>query len=125
MEPSSIPSFRFLVHPFAVFSGGIEARAIARPCSRHIPMPHHNRLGKHPLQYQDQILQLLTLRKRAGIRRFARRIQPALVADPNRTTVVRSAVGSHFQQVTVLGHSTVLSYIKVVANLPEPPLAVV
>jgi hypothetical protein len=125
MEPSSIPSFRFLVRQFAVFSGGIEARAIARPCPRHIPMPHHNRLGKYTLQYPNQILQLLTLRKRASIRRFARRIQPAFVANPNRTTVVRPAVGPHFQQVTVLSHSTVLADIKVVADLAEPPLAMV
>ena len=80
-------------------------------------MPHDLRFRKESLQILEQINESRFLFSRHGVARLALLIKPSLIADADRASIIRSSMGSHFQQLAMLRHRTIFSDVEVVADV--------
>ena len=77
------------------------------------------------MQLIQQLYNTFSLLWSAGIAWFAMLIQTTLVADANRTAVVRAAMCSYLQQFAVLRDGAILTNVKMVTDGAEDTLLVV
>lgn len=82
-------------------------------------MPANPGVGEYFPELHQQEQQLLALFRRPGIGRMSLLVQPAFVTDANAATIPRVAVGTHFQQLSVLRHSAVAADIEMIAHGAE------
>ena len=88
-------------------------------------MAANHRLGKEAAQAGKEVGQACGLCRRAGVGRTALSIEPALVADADGATVIRTTVGPHFEQAAMLGQHTVAANVEVIARCAEAARPVV
>ena len=89
-------------------------------CPRQIPMPHNLRFRKENLQIPEKIHESLFLLNRHGVARLAFLIQTSLIADADRTSIIRSGMSTYLQQLSVLCHRTILTDVEVVTDVIKP-----
>ena len=100
-------------------AANIQTRTLFWSSSRQIPMPHNLRFRKEDLQIPEKINESRFLFSRHGITRLAMLIKTSLIADADRTSIIRYAMRTHFQQHSVLRHLPILTDIEVIANATE------
>jgi len=88
-------------------------------------MPHDLRLREELVKVDKQVLDSLVLLRSQGVARLALLIQPSLVADANRATVIGTGVGTDLQQHSMLRLRAILADIEVIADVSEPTSLVV
>ena len=104
---------------------GIQARTSLGRSARQVVMPHDLCFRKQLMQLIQQFDNTLCLCLGAGIAWFAMLIQSTLVADANRTAVVRATMRPHFQQFAMLRDGAILTNVKMVADGAKATLLVV
>ena len=72
----------------------IQTRTFLRRSARQVTMPHNLRLREELVKIDKQVLDSLVLLRSQGIARLALLIQPSLVADADRATVIGTGVGT-------------------------------
>ena len=72
-------------------------------------MAHNLRFRKENLQIPEKINESRFLLSGHGVARLALLIEPSLIADADRASIVRTGMSPHLQQLTVLRHRTILS----------------
>ena len=103
----------------------IQARTLLRCSPRQVSMPHNLRFREQLVKPLQDITDSFRLLRRTSIAWFTMFIQTTLIADADRTTVVRSRMRPHFEQEAMLRHCPILTDIKVVANVIEATALVV
>ena len=103
----------------------VKTRTFLRGSARQVTMPHNLRLREKLVKSCQHIIDASRLLRGKCIARFAVLVKTALIADADGTTVVRSRMSTHLQEETMLRHRTILSDIKVIADVIEAPLLVV
>ena len=98
----------------------IQTRTLFGCSPRQIPMPHNLRFRKENLQIPEKIDESRFLFCRHGVARLALLIEPSLIADADRASIIRSGMSPHLQQLTVLRHRTILTDVEVVADVIKP-----
>ena len=83
-------------------------------------MAHNLRFRKENLQIPEKINESLFLLSCHGVARLALLIEPSLIADADRASVIRSGMSPHLQQLTVLRHRTILTDVEMVADVIKP-----
>lgn len=83
-------------------------------------MAHNLRFRKENLQIPEKIDESRFLLSCHGVARLALLIEPSLIADADRTSIIRSGMSPHLQQLTVLRHRTILSDVEVIADVIKP-----
>ena len=102
----------------------VKARAVLLHAGQ-VPVSRHLCFGKETAELPQQLRQPLPLRRSAGVRRTARSIQSALVADADAAAVEATDVCSHLQQAAVLRQGAVLPDIEMITYGTEAPFPVV
>lgn len=97
----------------------IQARTFLRRSARQVPMPHNLRFREQLMKTSQYINDSFRLLRRTSIAWFTMFIQTTLIADADRTTVIRSRMCPHFEQKAMLRHGPILSDIKVVSDVIE------
>ena len=87
---------------------------------RQIPMPHNLRFRKENLQIPEKVNESRFLLSGHGVARLALLIEPSLIADADRASIIRSGMSPHLQQLTVLRHRSILTDVEVVADVIKP-----
>jgi len=103
----------------------IQTRTLLRRSARQVTMPHNLRLREELVKVDKQVLDSLVLLRSQGIARLALLIQPSLVADADRATVIGTGVGTDLQQHSMLRLRAILADIEVIADVSEPTSLVV
>ena len=103
----------------------IQTRTLLRCSSRQVTMSYNLRFREQLMKTSQYINDSFCLLRCASVAWLAMLIQSTLIADTNRTTVVRSCMSTHFKQEAMLRHRTILSDIKVVADVVEATALVV
>jgi len=88
-------------------------------------MSHNLRLREDTMKPEQHIVDSFSLLRGQGVAWLALLIQSTLVADANRTAIVRSRMGTHFEQEPMLRHRSVLSDIEMIPDVIETPLLMV
>ena len=101
-------------------AASIQTRTLFGSCPRQVPMPHNLRFRKENLQIPEKIHESLFLLSRHGVARVAFLIQTSLIADADRASIIRSGMSTHLQQLSVLCHRTILTDVKVIADIIKP-----
>ena len=101
-------------------SASIQTRTLFGSSPRQVPMPHNLRFRKENLQIPEKIHESLFLLNRHGVARLALLIEPSLIADADRASIIRSGMSPHLQQLTMLRHRSILSDIEVIADVIKP-----
>ena len=101
-------------------AASIQTRALLWSSPGQIPMPHNLRFRKENLQIPEKIDESRFLLSGHGIARLAFLIQTSLIADADRTSIIRSGMSTHLQQLTVLRHRSILSDVEVIADVIKP-----
>ena len=95
---------------------GIQTRTSLGCSTWQVMMPHNLRFRKEFMQLIQQFDNTFSLCLGASIAWLAMLIQTTLVADADRTAVVRSAMRPHLQQLAMLRNGSILTNIKMVAD---------
>ena len=98
-------------------AASIQARTLLWSSPGQIPMPHNLRFRKENLQIPEKINESRFLLSGHGVARLAFLIEPTLIADADRTSIIRSGMSPHLQQLTVLRHRSILSDVEVIADI--------
>ena len=98
----------------------IQTRTLLWSCPRQVPMPHDLRFRKENLQIPEKIHESLFLLNRHGVARVAFLIQTSLIADADRTSIIRSGMSPYLQQHSVLRHRSILSDVEMVTDVIKP-----
>ena len=98
----------------------IQTRTLFGSSPRQVPMPHNLRFRKENLQIPEKVNESRFLFCRHGVARLALLIEPSLIADADRASIIRSGMSPHLQQLTVLRHRTILTDVEVVADVIKP-----
>ena len=98
----------------------IQARTLFRSSPRQVPMPHNLRFRKENLQIPEKVNESRFLLSCHGVARLALLIEPSLIADADRASIIRSGMSPHLQQLTVLRHRTIPTDVEVVADVIKP-----
>ncbi len=101
-------------------AASIQARTLFGSSSRQVPMPHNLRFRKENLQIPEKIHESRFLLSRHGIARVAFLIQTSLIADADRTSIIRSGMSPHLQQHPMLRHLPILSDVEMIADIIKP-----
>ena len=83
-------------------------------------MAHNLRFRKENLQIPEKVNESRFLLSCHGVARLALLIEPSLIADADRASIIRSGMSPHLQQLTVLRHRTILTDVEVVADVIKP-----
>ena len=97
----------------------IQTRTLLRCSARQVTMPHNLRFREQFMKPRQDINDSFRLLRRTSIAWFTMFIQTTLIADADRTTVIRSRMCPHFEQEAMLRHGPILSDIKVVSDVIE------
>ena len=106
-------------------AASIQARTLLWSSPGQIPMAHDLRFRKENLQISEKINEARFLLSRHGVARLALLIEPSLIADADRASIIRSGMSTHLQQLTVLRHRSILSDVEVIADIIKPTSLVV
>ena len=98
----------------------IQTRTLFWSCPRQIPVPNNLRFRKENLQIPEKIHESLFLLNRHCVARVALLIKTTLIADADRASIIRSGMSTHLQQLSVLCHRTILTNVKVIADIIKP-----
>ena len=101
-------------------AASIQARTLFGSCPGQIPVSYDLRFRKENLQIPEKIHESLFLLNRHGVARVAFLIQTSLIADADRTSIIRSGMSPYLQQLTMLCHRSILSDVEVVADVIKP-----
>ena len=101
-------------------AASIQTRTLLWSSPRQVPMPHDLRFRKENLQIPEKVNESRFLLSGHGIARLAFLIQTSLIADADRTSIIRSGMRTHLQQLTMLRHRSILSDVEVVADVIKP-----
>ena len=101
-------------------ASSIQTRTLFGSSPRQIPMPHNLRFRKENLQIPEKVNESRFLLSGHGVARLALLIEPSLIADADRASIIRSGMSPHLQQLTVLRHRTILTDVEVVADVIKP-----
>ena len=101
-------------------AASIQTRTLFWSSPWQIPVPHNLRFRKENLQIPEKIHESRFLLSRHGIARLALLIEPSLIADADRTSIIRSGMSPYLQQLSVLCHRSILSDVEVVADVIKP-----
>ena len=82
----------------------IQARTLLRCSPRQVSMPHNLRFREQLVKPLQDITDSFRLLRRTSIAWFTMFIQTTLIADADRTAVVRSRMRPHFEQEAMLRH---------------------
>ena len=83
-------------------------------------MAQNLRFRKENLQIPEKIHESRFLLSGHGVERLALLIEPSLLADADRASIIRSGMSPHIQQLTVMRHRTTLTDVEVVAHVINP-----
>ena len=97
----------------------IQTRTFLRRSARQVTMPRNLCFREQLMKTSQHINDSFGLLRRASVAWLAMLIKSSLVTDADRTTVVRSRMSTHFEQEAMLRHRTILSDIKVIADVIE------
>ena len=98
-------------------ASSIQTRTLLWSSSRQVPMAHNLRFRKENLQIPEKIDESRFLLSGHGVARLALLIEPSLIADADRASIIRSGMSTNLQQLTVLRHRSILMYVEVVADV--------
>ena len=98
-------------------AASIQTRTLFGSSPRQIPMPYNLRFRKENLQISEKIHESRFLLSCHGIARLAMLIQPTLVADTNRASIIRSGMSPNLQQHPMLRHRPILPDIEVISDI--------
>ena len=98
----------------------IQTRTLFGSSPRQIPMPHNLRFRKENLQIPEKVNESRFLLSCHGVARFALLIEPSLIADADRASIIRSGMSTNLQQHPVLRHRSILTDVEVVADVIKP-----
>ena len=101
-------------------ASSIQTRTLLGSSPRQVPMAHNLRFRKENLQIPEKVNESRFLLSGHGVARLALLIEPSLIADADRASIIRSGMSPHLQQLTVLRHRTVLTDVEVVADVIKP-----
>ena len=101
-------------------ASSIQTRTLLWSSPRQVPMAHNLRFRKENLQIPEKVNESRFLLSGHGVARLALLIEPSLIADADRASIIRSGMSPHLQQLTVLRHRTILSDVEVVADVIKP-----
>ena len=103
----------------------IQTRTSLWCSARQVVMPQNLCSRKQLMQLVQQFDDTLRLLLGASIAWFAMLIQSTLVADANRTAVVRATMRPHLQQFAMLRNGAILTNVKMVADGAKATLLMV
>lgn len=83
-------------------------------------MPHNLRFRKENLQIPEKVNESRFLLSCHGVARLALLIEPSLIADADRASIIRSGMSTNLQQHPVLRHRSILTDVEVVADVIKP-----
>ena len=98
----------------------IQARTLLWSSPGQIPMPHNLRFRKENLQIPEKVNESRFLLSGHGVARLAMLIKTSFITDADRTSIIRSGMSPHLQQLTVLRHRSILTDVEVVADIIKP-----
>lgn len=98
----------------------IQTRTLFGSSPRQIPMAHNLRFRKENLQIPEKINESRFLLSCHGVARLALLIEPSLIADADRASIIRSGMSTNLQQHPVLRHRSILKDVEVVADVIKP-----
>ena len=101
-------------------AASIQARTLLWSSPGQIPMAHNLRFRKENLQIPEKINESRFLLSGHGVARLALLIEPSLIADADRASIIRSGMSPNLQQHPVLRHRTILTDVEVVADVIKP-----
>ena len=101
-------------------ASSIQTRTLLWSSPRQVPMAYNLRFRKENLQIPEKINESRFLLSCHGVARSALLIEPSLIADADRASIIRSGMSPHLQQLTVLRHRTILTDVEVVADVIKP-----
>ena len=99
----------------------IQARTLLRCCARQVTMPHNLRFREQFMKPRQDINDSFRLLRRTSIAWFTMFIQTTLIADADRTAVVRSRKSTHFEQEAMLRHCPIPHKKLARALMPRQP----
>ena len=102
----------------------IQARTLLRCSPRQVSMPHNLRFREQLVKPLQDITDSFRLLRRTSIAWFTMFIQTTLIADADRTTVVRSRMRPHFEQEAMLRHCPIPHKKLARALMPRQPYSV-
>ena len=102
----------------------IQARTLLRCCPRQVSMPHNLRFREQLVKPLQDITDSFRLLRRTSIAWFTMFIQTTLIADADRTAVVRSRMSTHFEQEAMLRHGPIPHKKLARALMPRQPYSV-
>ena len=85
-------------------ASSIQTRTLLWSSPRQVPMAHNLRFRKENLQIPEKVNESRFLLSCHGVARLALLIEPSLIADADRASIIRSGMSTHLQQLTVLRH---------------------
>ena len=91
----------------------IQTRTLFGSSPRQIPMPHNLRFRKENLQIPEKVNESRFLLSCHGVARLALLIEPSLIADADRASIIRSGMSTNLQQHPVLRHRSVTIYFSI------------
>ena len=100
---------------------GIEARTCLGRGTGHFRVTTDKGCGEEPVEFDEELLKLVSLLLGARVLRLSVGGQSAFVADADAAAVVRSAVGTHLKQMAVLRHLAVAPYVEMITYGAEAP----
>ena len=80
-------------------------------------MAHNLRFRKENLQIPEKVNESRFLLSGHGVARLTLLIEPSLIADADRASIIRSGMSPHLQQLTVLRHRTILTDVEMIADV--------
>ena len=101
-------------------AASIQTRTLFGSSPWQIPMPHNLRFRKENLQIPEKVNESRFLLSCHGVARLSLLIEPSLIADADRASIIRSGMSPHLQQLTVLRHRSILTDVEVVADVIKP-----
>ena len=101
-------------------AASIQTRTLLWSSPRQVPMAHNLRFRKENLQIPEKIDESRFLLSRHGVARLALLIEPSLIADADRASIIRSGMSPHLQQLTMLRHRSILSDVEMIADVIKP-----
>ena len=99
----------------------IQARTLLRCSPRQVSMPHNLRFREQLVKPLQDITDSFRLLRRTSIAWFTMFIQTTLIADADRTAVVRSRMRPHFEQEAMLRHCPIPHKKLARALMPRQP----
>ena len=101
-------------------AASIQTRTLLWSSPRQVPMAHNLRFRKENLQIPEKINESRFLLSGHGVARLALLIEPSLIADADRASIIRSGMSTNLQQHPVLRHRSILTDVEVVADVIKP-----